>query len=294
MDTNDDDFDHSNLKYLYTEFNNEFGDINGVLDVLKQFMALWEDEWWESLFFVHKNWDDWQFKNEHSNIEFQIPECLILMQAIKNGIYPGIKFERFSVDYDSFRNMYIFFEKLHSLYLGRELLEDDIWALYRSDLAERVLGVLDQFDVFKGSIFLKDEFYICLKEVSWDAKSQNLFCRINELFAYFLFENQKTSEISFNYMINNFIIILAHSAAIWSDSFLIRTEHVIKAYKTMFKIIKTEIPTMVNKKYYTGQLICRICSEVYALKEDEAPYDFSKCNCGGKLRYVSLSSESSR
>lgn len=286
MVTQEESFTDLDLKNIYSDFNKEFGHLDGVLDVLKQFLCLWEENYWELLFIVHRSWTRPLWMVEDSNLKY--PESLVLLQAIKNGIYPGKTFDEFSVDFEAFRNLHIFLEKLHSLYLGRDLVEDDLWALHRSDLTERVLGVLDQFDVFRGTIFLKDEFFKFLKEISWDSEANSLFVNMNDLFISFLFEDHGELEISFNFMINKVLLILAHSSAVWSDSPEIYTEHVVKAYQTLFKIISTDITALVEKKYYTGQLVCVNCNEIYFLHEDEAPYDFSQCNCGGDLNYINL------
>ena len=291
MVTYEDDRGHYHLEDVYHDFNIKYGHIAGVFDVLKQFMYLWEEEYWESLFMVHKNWNNSYVYEipEHDDPQMKrVPESLILMQAIKNGINPGKQSEEYSVDYDTFRKLHIFFEKLHSLYLGRDLVEDDLWALHKSDLAERVLGVLDQFDVFKGSIFLKDDFFYYLKSISWQLEAKSFFIEFNNLFSSFLFENQGQHETNFNLELNKVLVLLAYSSAVWSDTLQIRSEHVIKAYKTLFKIITTDLTLLVDKKYYTGQLVCEDCNEAYSLLENEAPHDFSQCSCGGELNYINF------
>ncbi len=235
---------HYHLKDIYNDFNKKYGHIEGVFDVLKQFMYLWEEEYWELLFLVHKNWknprhvfDDHEYDfvqiNDISQIQ-KFPANLVLMQAIKNGLNPGEQSNEYSVDYNSFLNLYIFFEKLQSLYLGRDLVEDDLWALHKSDVVERVLGVLDQLDVFKGSIFLKDDFFYYLRAVSWEDEVKTFFIEFNHLCISFLFEHQGTHETNFNFELNKVLVLLSHSSAVWDDSPQIRTEHVIKAYKTFF------------------------------------------------------------
>jgi hypothetical protein len=280
--------DHYHLKDIYNDFNKEYGHIDGVYDVLKEFMYLWEENYWEWLFIVHKNWTN-PLIDEDIPYTNSVPMSLVLIQAIKNGINPGTQSVDLSVDYDSFRNLNIFFEKLTSLYLGRDLVADDLWALNKSDLTERVLGVLDQFDVFKGSIFLKDDFFHFIKDVSWDMEAKPFFIQFHNLFNSFLFENQENSETNFNQELNKIVILLAHCCAVWSDSPRIRQEHVIKAYKTLFKLITTDITSMVDKTYYTGHLVCETCKEVYTLLENEAPQDFSHCSCGGDLNYLNQS-----
>lgn len=291
---------HYYLKDICNDFNKKYAHIDGVFDILKHFMYLWEEEYWELLFMVHKNWKnpplicyDQEYADSQINDITRIkkfPESLVLMQVIKNGITPGKQCNEYSADYNAFRNLHIFLEKIQSLYLDRDLVEDDLWALHKSDVVERVLVVLDQFDVFKGSIVLKDDFFYYLQAVSWEQEVKSFFIDFNNLFSSLLFENQGPHETNFNLELNNVLVLLSHSCALWADSPQIHTEHVIKAYKTLFKIITTDITLLVDKKYYTGQLVCEECREVYSLLEDEAPYDFSQCSCGGDLNYIDIRS----
>ncbi|NYB52003.1 MAG: hypothetical protein HVN35_05550 [Methanobacteriaceae archaeon] len=281
---------------IYRDFNKEYGHIEGVFEVLEQFLCLWEKEYWESLFKVHRDWaKNLQALSLYIDKQTQvIPHSLVLMQAIKNGICPGQHSMGHSVNFHCFRDLNIFLEKIHSLYIGGALVEDDLWALHKSDLAERVLGVLDQFDVFKGNIFLKDDFFNCLKKVSWNSEAKSFFIKIHNLFTSFLFEKQGNHENSFNQELKNVLVLLAHCSAVWSDSTEIHTQHVIRAYKTLFKIITTDITLLVDKSYYTGRLLCEKCKQSYELLEDEAPYDFSQCSCGGDLYYVNSPKSSNK
>lgn len=275
------------LKILCKEFNHEYGHIRGLKEVLEHFICLWDENLWESLFKVHQNWKN-SLSEGNDSRRRHVPESLVQIQAIKNGIRPGMIFNEYSVDYDAFRNLYIFFEKLHSLYLGQNLVQDDLWALYRSDLAERVMGGLDQFDVFKGTLFLNDEFFQIIKQLTWEDMAKLFFERIHNLFISFLFGDLGNAELDFQLELKKVAVLLAHSSAVWSDSYNINHSHVLRAYKTLFKIIATDITFLLNKKYYTGYLVCEMCKETYNLHEHEAPSDFSHCSCGGELKYVSL------
>jgi hypothetical protein len=286
----EDEYDVHQLETLWNEFNNEFGHIKEVLTVLKQFIYLWEENFWDSLFRVHQNWEN-PLSERMDSGKKHVPESLVLIQAIENGIQPGKNSMEHSVDYESFRNLYIFLEKLHSLYLGRSLVEDDLWALYQSDIVERVLGGLDQFDVFKGNLFLNDEYFQLIKGVTWDDEAELFFKKLHNLLISFLFEKKGRIELTFNLELKNVIVLLAHSSAMWSDSYYINFEHVIRAYKTLFKIITADITFFVDKRYYEGYIVCTTCKESYKLLEYEAPYDFSKCSCGGDLEYFSYTKE---
>lgn len=282
----EDEYYVEELKTLLNDLYTKFGHITEVTDVLKKFRYLWEESYWDSLFAVHANWET-SLNTPMGTDRKKVPECMVLIQAIESGIQPGKSSSEYSIQYESFRTLYIFFEKLYSLDLGRRLIEDDIWALHKSDLVERVLGGLEQFDVFGGNLFLEDEFFKRIQMVYWDDEAELFLKNFHNLLFLFLFEKQGKNAMAFTQELKNVVVLLAYSSATWSDSHAIDIQHVLRAYKTLFKIITSDFTFLVDKRYYNGHLICKACSESYELCEDEAPHDFSQCHCGGELKYVS-------
>lgn len=294
MGCNEEVYPDHDLTVMYQEFIQEFNHVDGVFNILNEFMHLWEENIWESLFNLHCHW-----KN-HMELQDNLksaPENLVLAQAINNGILPNKRYDAgsgdvyfnsttFTVDYDSFLYLHIFLEKLYTFYLGRELVVDDLWALHKSDISERILGGLDIFNLFRGNLFLGDEFFQDIKEVTWVEDSLIFFKKFQNLFISFLFEDQGENETTYNLELEKILVLLAHSGAVLSDHGQIDFQCVLRAYQTLFKIIKTDITSLADKRYYTGLLLCRDCNELYPLLEDEAPFDFASCNCGGELKYV--------
>jgi hypothetical protein len=279
------EYDSNQLKTILNNFVKEYGDEKEVITILKQFTCLWEENLLDSLFAVHQKWQTMLMTTNSGKINF--PESLVLTQAIQNGIRPERDSQDLSVDCESFRNLYIFLEKLQSHYLGRNLIEDDLWALYQSDIVERILGALDQFNDFKGCLFLKDEYFIQLNEVVWVPEAELFFMKFQNLLISFLFEKQGIAEKTFNSELKKVLILLAHSGAILSDSPYIEFKHITRSYTTLFRLIKTDITNFVDKRYYNGHVVCSHCNESYKLLENEAPTDFSACYCGGDLEYIS-------
>jgi hypothetical protein len=290
-----DNYQDQSLTAKYQEFIQEFNHVNGVFNILNEFMHLWEENIWESLFNLHCQWKNPLELNDNLK---SAPEKLVLAQAINNGIQPNKHYESYSdiaysnhaicnVDYDSFQYLHIFLEKLYTFYLGRDLVVDDLWALHKSDLSERILGGLDLFNLFRGNLFLGDKFFQDIKKVTWGEDSI-IFCKkFQNLFFTFLFEDHGESETTYNLELEKILVLLAHSGAVLSDNQKIDYKCVLRAYRTLFKIIKTDITSLSDKRYYNGLLLCGDCNELYPLMEDEAPFDFSSCSCGGELEYVS-------
>jgi hypothetical protein len=285
----EDSYHEQDLKIIYQDFIQEFNHINGVIHILKQFIYLWDKNIWESLLNVYVNWKSPFNMTDSSRI---IPESLVLAQAIRNGIQPRELIDDqdssvYLVGYENFHNLHIFLEKLYSLNLGCALVEDDLWALHKSDLPERVMGGLDVFDVFKGNLFLGDDFFQHIKIVTWDEDALIFFKKLQNLFNSFLFEDKNENEIIFCMELEKVLVLLAHCSAVSRDRQYIGIKNVLRAYKTLFKIINSNITSLVDKRYYTGFLLCRNCNEFYPLLDNESPHDFSQCSCGGDLEYLS-------
>jgi len=93
-------------------------------------------------------------------------------------------------------------------------------------------------------------------------------------------------EITFKRELKRIAKFLAVCSTVNKNKTYITTIDVISAYKTIFKIIKTDISPMVNKKEYKGFLICSKCNGYYSLEDDEIPDDFTHCRCGGTITYA--------
>lgn len=291
----EDDYQDHDLTTMYQEFIQEFNHVNGVFNILNDFMQLWEGNIWESLFNLHCQWKNpLELQNNHKSA----PDNLVLAQAINNGIQPNKSYDSYfdaaysnstlcTVDYDSFQYLHIFLEKLYTFYLERDLVADDLWALHKSDLSERILGGLDLFNLFRGNLFLGDEFFQDIKEVTWGEDTLFFFKKFQRLFISFLFEDYGENETTYNLELEKILVLLAHSGAVLSENQQIDYKCVLRAYKALFKIIKTDITFLTDKRYYTGLLLCGNCNELYPLLEDEAPFDFASCSCGGELEYLS-------
>lgn len=106
------------------------------------------------------------------------------------------------------------------------------------------------------------------------------------------------SDLAFDVLVAGFICLLMACSAVTQNRDKINKEDVIKAYKTYFKLMKTDttkykaIPELVQgidgykgPVMTRGYLVCKNCGGYYKLQSGESPEDFDRCQCGGELEY---------
>ena len=261
-------------------------DFEGVKDLISDLQHLKNNGIYDKLFIIFKNWEDPVNVSTSAYKELQSISPL-LTRAISNNLTPE-KSNAFSssIDYYSFYQVYRFLEWVYSMNLGRSLLEEDIKAIFSSDIQEKIVLGLENFDRTLATEF-NDNFFYEVNEVEWtDKHTERFFDKLHDLLTSKSFNKMGNREISFQREIKRIAKFLTVCNTVNKGKTYITTIEVINAYKTIFKIIKTDITGLINKKEYKGLLICPLCNGYYNLQEDETPDDFIKCSCGGTLTYT--------
>lgn len=92
---------------------------------------------------------------------------------------------------------------------------------------------------------------------------------------------------------NAFLLFLVGCSAVNADRNRLNENDVIRAYKTYYKLLTSDILKLVDKIWKekaknknNGYLVCDKCNEYYKLQPGESPDDFTnQCKCGGQLKY---------
>jgi hypothetical protein len=207
-------------------------------------------------------------------------------------------------------SIYSFIEFTYAIFAGRSTNWDDGLNIYFSGLDERIIFALDKFD----EVELKDlpkpaqDYFLMLRRVKWkDKKAKKMYDKLTELMmetSKFVLDypdlNQRVGKLSKYWSTEDLFIRTIAGCSVVNDSRLeIEAEDVVRAYKTFFKLIKTDvtkykaIPERLHgingykrSVKQDGYLICEKCGGYYQLQPDESPDDFGKCQCGGELEYM--------
>ena len=262
-------------------------DFEGVRNVILDLGDLKNNGIYEEFFDIYRSWED-PISVLTSTYHKLSSTSSVLQRAVSNNLTPE-KSNIFSgsVDYFSFQQFYRFLERVYSMNLGRQLQEEDVKAIFSSDILEKIILGLENFDRVKSTEKFDDNFFHDIKEVKWtDKHTERFLDKLHDLLISKSFNEIGNKEINFKRELKKIVKFLAVCSTVNKNKIYITTIDVINAYKTIFKIIKTDIRHLVNKKEYKGILICSKCNGYYSLEDDEIPDDFTYCRCGGSLTYV--------
>lgn len=194
--------------------------------------------------------------------------------------------------YSDFRAMYTFLEIIYFINIGKKLDHTDAVHLYLSRLDERIIFNLDKFDKTLNIPKPTEQFFKRLKKLRWKDKStKKLFKKLSDLRTYAAYGIFKGVQfINLLATEDDFILFLAGCSSVNNDREFIDENDVICAYKTYFKLLKTDITKFKAKTEFAdsnGYLVCEDCNEYYQLQPSESPKEFTdECECGGKLIFV--------
>ena len=265
-------------------------DFDGVRNVISDLQYLKDTGVYDRFFYIFKNWENPISVSNSIHEELQ-PISPLLTRAVSNGLTPekGNVFSG-SIDYFSFYHFYRFLEWVYSMNLGRYLHKEDVKAIFSSDIMEKIILGLENFEHVQFTNHFHDGFFQNLNEVKWtDKDTENFFDNLHNLITSKSFDEIGAREISFQRELKRIVKLLAVCNTIDGERIFITTTDVIIAYRTLFKIISSDITDLVNKNAYEGLFICPKCNSYYYLQKDETPDDFAECSCGGTLIYsVSL------
>ncbi|HII83962.1 MAG TPA: hypothetical protein HA271_03790 [Methanobacterium subterraneum] len=208
-----------------------------------------------------------------------------------------------------FVTIYSFMEYTHYLNTHKTSTREVLINLYFSKLDERIIFTLNHFDKVKLEELPKPtkKYFKNLKKLKWKNKRTNeLYDKLREFMReikIFILNypdiNQVAGWISTYWVTEDlFIQTLAGCNAVNNDRQEIEDQDIIIAYKTLFKLIKTDvtkykaIPELVQgingyqPSKSGGYLVCEKCYGYYQLQPGESPDDFSDtCECGDHLIY---------
>jgi len=219
-------------------------------------------------------------------------------QAAITGLITGIfeKFHSSFLEYIKFQQIYFVLERLYFLKIGHRLGFHDLLNVYFSGLDERLTFALDKFDQTVQLPESTANFFKKMDQLNYPEKEPHNFFHQSRMMirtaltlVYGKYGYFATKE-------EDFLEYLAGCSAIKSGKNIIVIDDFITAYKTYYKLLKTDVTQykcqkelFYGEKENKGYMVCEKCGGYYKLQPGESPDDFSDtCECGGELEFKRL------
>jgi hypothetical protein len=234
------DFGYYELKKL----KNNYPEVN-IDNFCTELTSVLDSGIYNSLFEAYIGWEEPVKLTDDDTTDIAI-ESPILVLASKNLTNKPSKFSPDLINYSTFYFFLPFLEWVYSLYLGRTLNSKDVKILFKSHIAEKIALNLLNFDKVENSDEINMEFFIKLKKINWkDNRTKEFYKKTKKLIGFFAFEKHGDNEYSFIVRQKRIILFLAACSAVKNGESVITIDDIILAYKTLFKIIKTDISKLI-------------------------------------------------
>jgi hypothetical protein len=156
------------------------------------------------------------------------PDFILNPHALKDTTFPTLL------------RMYKFCEYFYYMNKNNPLNFEDMQNIYYSDLVAQVILSLDNFDDNQVQTESKIDFFENLNEGKWEKESKELYGNIDRLLSD-LSNLLDYSWDSFGADENMFVSFLCFCSAASDDRVLVSESDVIRAYKTYFKLLMTDV-----------------------------------------------------
>lgn len=215
------------MKDLDLEGSSEFNDLLCEMDVLKN------DEFYFQ--FIQQNF----VKKTADTSNQGIGKNNLIKILDKMNLYPVPLTGEF-VGELQIESMYLFLEKLYLLRKGKELDETDFHALYFNRIDESIIFSLDNFDKVKKVPLVTLDYLTEISQVKWTGANEKFLKKLSEL-KYGTLDYEYPELTTFRAQEKNFMKFLAACSAVKNSRGYLENVDFITAYKTYFKIIKTDL-----------------------------------------------------
>ncbi|MBM4241758.1 MAG: hypothetical protein FJ150_08880 [Euryarchaeota archaeon] len=221
-------------------------DARGLDDLISDLMFLVDNGFYSKLLDVYANWDEPVPLSHPESAEIASKSKLLIL-AHENLKHSPVKLFSDLIDFFSFTYLYPFLEWVYSMYLERQLTAADVRKLLSGDIGERIVLCLEDFDKIERTPEITPEFFQKLKKLKWrDRKTEKLYTKIRKIIVFYAFKEYGSNETSFNVRQIELVLFLAGCSAVNEGEEKIDENDVIRAYRTLFKIIKTDLSKLID------------------------------------------------
>lgn len=286
---------------MIEEYFGYLKDLNlpGLIGILDEIKNNWKSGFYEKFMLAFE-----ERKMDSRSLTFEeLAHNRLMVLAGSNLPTTNLKTIAFSkTSLNVFRSMRPLIETTYYLNSRHPFSWEDILNIEFSGLDVCLLFALDQFDQIENIPEPTAEFFQKLGETQiFDKKTSDLYRKLTLIQMHIEGEifgmNFRDFSTDYGPTEDLFLQLLAGCNAVHHNREHIIEEDIIIAYKTFFKLIKTDvtqykaIPELVenmdeDNPDYSDILVCKNCGNFYKLESNESADDFKSCHCGGELKYL--------
>jgi hypothetical protein len=238
------------IKKRHDSIIKEFGDIEGVKELVDTIKGIYGSEIYEKFSNVYI------FNDKHRDYKNQISlkdskKVKIIRLANENMSRSIFSFPILSdlLGFLDFYRMYTFFIDVYEMNVGRKMDYSEKEKLYYSKLDERLTFALDKFNEVTETPEPTAEYFRKLGKVKWkDKKTKEFHKKLNRFRSEI--NRVKWGLIgsgSVSVSEGKLILFLSGCNAVNNGRNKINMQDIIIAYKTYFKLLKTDFPSLVDR-----------------------------------------------
>ena len=215
---------------------NEFKNIDGLKEVIERIKDINNSEIHEMFYKASKNKDRWGLE-----LDSKADELLQVKYANKILKTPII-YKPPKTDVIIRRNFYSAFLLINWIYWIHNPKTNDTGYDEQIKILESLMISLDDFDKIESFKEPNEEFYKKLKNTTWDNNGKNLCEELNNTHGHIVFEKLGIRKGRSIYLTEEYTItFFAACNAVNQGRDKILPEDIVKAYKTYFKLLNTDI-----------------------------------------------------
>ncbi|MDP3568972.1 hypothetical protein [Sediminibacterium sp.] len=266
-------------------------------EVLSEVMDFWESGLYHDLVVTYGSRDEILSSRVFKVEELSNNELMVL--AKENLLPKSVRTMALKItDVNVFKTMHAFLETIYINYHGPEMTWEDNIHIYFGGCAERLLMGLDKFDEYSRTPRPTKDFFkkLAITQITRKETNEvenNMFLLLLDIESEIFGMGFGDSYNDFSPTMSGFIQLLAGCSAAHNNREFTAPEDIIMAYKTFFKLVKTDITVyrapqsiVESMPEFTGYLVCDKCGVSHGLGPEDSADDFEDvCDCGGLLVY---------
>jgi len=226
---------------------NEFQEIDGLEEIVNGIFEMGDSEIYEKFYQAFKL-NDGIYEDGVNFSDDEKNDIGFINLAFENLDNPQLHLSLIT-DLIAFINFYVMYriiEDVYFVYMGQKLTHEDLMKITFGGIAEKISFSLTQFNQIYHTPKSNAKYFQKIKKVDWkDKKTKKLNSKLHALSSDYFIEKRRTLDSKFTETEYAFLLYLSGCSAVNDNRDKIEEKDVIRAYRTYFKLLNTDITKLV-------------------------------------------------